>query len=286
MDNLSSLFAAVFGDDFDWVGESRQSRDLAPFWVAAARAKRAGEFYFRHEYQHASGYRHRDDEGRIVVLPRGAPRHLRYDLNPLTICTGDTLLIPFAIGDDISHHRFRRDSRFPKYLDGPFETALQQDAVEGAPEEPVRYLGRRMHYSVHRTPERASMSFHAYFEATRPGRCNLRIDAGLPEQDPVMLSIAVARPDDPVTALLATASTHSYDTLSAVSTGWAGFPTSIRNLRPGDRFSVTYGWMTAANNQQTRTHAERLKPRISTLPYAIGGSAPCDAWLVAAAAPH
>jgi len=294
--SLRQNFAQVIRGDFEIVEDKVRQSDHVAFWVVAVRPRRSGTFYFRHEYEQAEGYRHHDDESRIVVLNKGTPRRLRYDLNPQTICVGDTLLVPFAAGPNTSRHRFRRDSRFPQYFDGQFEAALDASQIATAVSGPLRYLGRELLYAVHRTPQSASLAFHAYFEAAEPGRCNLRLMARLPallaqdrnahSPEPTVVSVEAAAPEAAITTLLASVSTHAFDTPTAVSTGWASFPTTILTLRPGDRFSLTYGWMSVSNTPQIRAEASQVTPLITMGPHAVDPTQQRNAWLLAAPSTH
>ncbi|MBL8218348.1 MAG: hypothetical protein JNL62_03930 [Bryobacterales bacterium] len=199
IDDLRQNFAQVFRRDFEIPESSLRLRDSATLWVVAVRPRRSGTFFFRHQYPQAEGYRYHDDESGIVVLEKGTPRHLRYDLNPQTISVGDTLLVPFAAGPNTSEHRFLKESRFPQYFDGPFGTGLDGSPLTNMNSAPVRYLGRELLHAVYRIPQRAFIAFHAYFAATHPGRANLHLRAQLPAEfvrehqgqleDPAVLSV-------------------------------------------------------------------------------------------------
>lgn len=290
IDHLRQNFAQVFGRDFEILESSLRLRDSATLWVVAVRPRRSGTFFFRHQYQQAEGYRHHDDESRIVVLEKGTPRRLRYDLNPQTIGVGDTLLVPFAAGPNTADHRFLKESRFPQYFDGPFGIGLDASPLANLQSAPVQYLGRELFHAVYRVPQRAFLAFHAYFEATQPGRANLHLRAKLPAEfirehegqleDPAVLSVLVSPPEVPITVLLASVSTLAFDKPEAVSTGWASFPTTLVSIRPGDRFSVTYGWMNVANTPQTRAQASQVTPLVSAQPFAVDAAHQCNAWLV------
>ncbi|MBL8179073.1 MAG: hypothetical protein JNK48_30640 [Bryobacterales bacterium] len=279
-------FARVHGEDFDILGDAARALDGVPYWVVALRPRRAGVFFFRHFCDSAIGYRHRDFEGRILVLDKGAPRALRYDLHPQTVCVGDTLLVPFADGSEMSNHRFAKQSRFPQYFDGPFAAEIDSSPIASPPNGPVEYLGRSVHYMVHRIATRASVTFHAYFGARTVGSCNLRIEAESQKQPPVTLAVEVLSAADHVRAVLAAVSTHAFDHPDAVSTGWLRFPASPLSLRPGDRFSIAHGRLTVPNNEASRRHSKHALPRISLLPYHVPADAGGNAWLASAAPSH
>lgn len=302
IEELRASFVEAYGRDFELVADAVREKDGTPFWLAFVRPKRSGEFVFRHRFETPGyGYRYHDNEMRVFVSEKGSRRELRNDLRPQTFCVGDTVIIPILVAERVVNHSFRRDSRFPQYYTSPFQNHLDERAisspaqVRGPDGSPVlRYLGRESRDSVHRGGDRTSLSFTAFFEAIGVGRLDLELTPRLPpvlagpgdqpqrDQRPVR-SIVVVPADAPITAIVHEESVwqtnEASDSPRSSSSGGTSYPVSVLMLRPGDRFSLTYGGLTAPSRREVHDAAPEVEPAIRVGTFRVDGKSGFTAWL-------
>ena len=169
------------------------------------------------------------------------------------------------MGKGLTHHTFRRVSRFPEYFVSPFQTAFDSRPIEAAATLPVlKYLGREAHAATNRSGTRTTVQFLAFFEAVGAGRINLELSPrwpASPQQAQIIThSIIVVPPDSPITALVAEESTSESDEASetprASSSGGNNYRVSVTMLRPGDRISLSYGAAVVAPGSEAEDAAQ------------------------------
>jgi hypothetical protein len=186
-------FRGAFSKDFDVVGE-RFARigKSSPYWVVEVKPKRFGHFDFRCEYQEPWGFNaqtvKRACEFRVAVGKQGEPRlHWRADFWQITYPlanVGDTILLPFPIGQAIGQPRFGNlsQSKAPLQLDEGLDKARQPAPPGAALPFELHNNALAGHLSVIRlhtssTVDRAGATegheLGAVFEAAKPGRFNL-----------------------------------------------------------------------------------------------------------------
>jgi len=296
LNELRRQFAEAFSLDFDLVRDEVREKDGAPYWLAHARAKRSGEFVFRHLFETPHyGYRYHDDEMRVFVSESGCRREVRDDLRPQPFCVGDTVIIPILVADRVVDHTFRNVSRFPRYYSSPFRSELgaalsvSEESPAGVPF--LRTIGREMHHSVHRGLNRTSLHFQVFFEALEVGRFDLELSPRLPVAlaghsgpgSAVRRSIVIVPRGAPIAELVAEESVYETDEKSenprVSSSGGTSYPVSVLMLRPGDRFSLTYGEMVVPATEETLEAAREVTPAIQGRPFSLDTVSGYTAWL-------
>lgn len=289
VNELRKSFIQTFGEDVELLSDEVREKYGGKYWLAVVRPKRSGTFIFRHKFEQTRSYRYQDNECRITVGEKGCSRTLRYDLRPQLFCVGDSVIIPFILGDQIISHTFSRVSRFPKYYESPFESGLDERKVDNPTGDHLRYIGRDSHVAVHRDGRESSVSFNTFFEAVETGRFNLSIEPRIPGRmqhypgkppQHFITSVIIVPKESPVIALIASESVHGVENERWSSSGGTNYPTSVLVLRPGDRISLTYGWTRIPNNEETRALVKEVEPVIKLLPFSIDAKSYYNDWII------
>lgn len=292
MDELRQAFVQTYSPDFELVSDEVREHDGRTYWLASVKATRSGEFVFRHGYESPGyGHRYHDNECRIFIGEKGCRRELSESLRPQTFCVGDTAILPMLVGKGLTHHTFRRVSRFPEYYVSPFQTALDSRPIGiSGLSSVLTYLGREAHPATNRSGTRTTVQLVAFFEAAGTGRLNLELSPRWPasmQQARVLThSILVVPPDSPITALVAEESTLESDEASetprASSSGGNNYRVSVTMLRPGDRISLSYGTAVVMPGAEA-ADAAQVEPVVHARPFAAdtsGFSGWLPAWMV------
>lgn len=263
----------------------------AQYWLASLRALQPGEFVFRRHFETPDwGYRHHDNQMQVVVGERGCKRELGRDLRPQPLCVGDVLILPIQVGPGVVHRRFRRDNRFREFLRSPFALTLDRSTISAATIRPeLDYLGRFHFGAAHRGGDQIRLDFIAVFEAQSPGRLSLQLQAlwlepaGAPTGAVVERAIEVLPADAPITALVAHESVWQSDEDSenprVSSSGGTGFPVTVLQLRPGDRFALDYGGATVPTRSELAAQAARVVPRVRRSAFVVDPAEVFNRWL-------
>ncbi len=289
VNELRKSFVQTFGEDVDLVSDEVREMSGAKYWLACVRAKKSGTFIFRHKFEQTRTYRYMDIECRITVGEKGCSRTLRPDLRPQLFCIGDSVIIPFTLGDQIISHSFSRISRFPNYYESSFDGPSDDRKIDNPAANHLRYTGRDSHVAVHRHGREASVEFNAFFEAINIGRFNLSLSPRFPgamRHDPgkppqlFVTSVIIVPKEAPVIGVIASVSVHGVENERWSSAGGAGYPTSVLMLRPGDRISMTYGRTVIPNDKETQGLVKEVEPVIKLLPFSIEPRSYYNDWII------
>jgi len=275
------------------------------YWLAHLRAKRSGEFYVRYKYRYKDDVRPRDPlytfvEHRTLVRvgPRGCARQPRYN----SVCVGDAVMLPVLV-NDYTEHTFSVEAQPFSPGDGSTEKSLRDMEVAGLDREPVpnpaaeflKYVGSRAHYSPHRAMG-YTMTFHATFEAVKPGSFNLAVGTRMSAagtQAPAEMAAAgsvpvvVVAPGTPVTVLSFKDDVHGYGERFSSQGGGTGYLTAPVILQAGERLTLQYLSYSRRGREADGENKEALeasvkdqRPAITLLPFRVDPARDFNEWLV------
>jgi len=311
---LRAQFAAAFGNDFNLIKSEFKTRSNArgggTFWVAYLEPKRTGYFYLQHRYQDSDPlYSHVEHEVHLGVGPKGCHRGAPYAGTYTRFCMGDTIIVPMLF-NNFTGHEFKLVKAEYSNGDQDWETfaelhpesrdqGLDQTEVANNPAaESLRYVGRRSHKLLHRSPG-YTLEWYAEFEAVKPGRFNLEVsstplDPSSNRPYEVMaitgVPIIVVARDAPVTMIAGHEEVRGYrmgyDGREYVSsTSGNSYMTNIMILQLGDRISLTY--FSAVHRQESfasgRAQSDKdddIKPVITRHGFGIDLNYNFNEWLI------
>jgi hypothetical protein len=314
---LRAQFVAAFGNDFNLVKSEFKTRANArgggTYWLAYLEPKRTGYFYLEHRYQDSDPlYSHVEQEIHLGVGPKGCHRGAPYAGTYSRFCLGDTIIFPMLI-NNFTEHEFKLVKAKYSNGDQDWETfadlhpessdqALDQTPLANNPAaESLRYIGRRSHKMLHRSPG-YTLEWYAEFEAAKPGRFILEVSAASRDPSPGVASalavsggvpiIVVAR-DAPVTMIAGHEEVRGYrmgyDGREYVSsTSGNSYMTNLMILQPGDRISLRYfsavrrqeffGERSSGSEQSDRV--DDVKPLIRKHPFSLNADYDFNEWLI------
>jgi hypothetical protein len=256
---LRHALAAAFGEDIE-IARTELSSGLTErggtFWLVHARPRRSGNYQlsYRYEYRdlvHPENplYTHVEHTSYIRVGEAGCWRRGE----GRDVCLGDTVILPFVVGD-YTGHTFRVTRRAlpadeappsPEPLYG-VDTA-GSGAVPNPLAEHLRYLGSGS-YEMLRRNGGGSVVYSAMFEAVAPGRFNLAVATRVAGERPPPVSaygsipVIIVPRGQPVTVLLANETVVGRDEKHGFSSHSGNqYLTTPLLLQPGDRITLTYG---------------------------------------------
>ncbi|HEX6182724.1 MAG TPA: hypothetical protein VFZ44_02355 [Pyrinomonadaceae bacterium] len=275
------------------------------YWLAHLRAKRSGGFYVRYKYRykdhanpHDPLYTFVEHQTFVNVGPRGCERRPRYN----SVCVGDTLLLPVLV-NDYTEHTFSveaqpftpGDESTRKSLRNMEVAGLYQEPVPNPAEEFMKYVGRRAHYSPHRAMG-YTMTFHATFEAVKPGSFNLAVGTMMPAAEPQSpaamaaagsVPVVVVAPGTPITVLSFKDDVHGYTERFSSRGGGTSYLTTPIILQVGERLTLQYlsysrrGRRAGGENEEAlEASVSEHRPAITLLPFSVDPARDFNEWLV------
>ena len=259
---LRRSFDETFTKDFERLKDELTTRSNArgggTYWLVRVRPKRSGSFYLKHRYKYKDSvhpkdplYSYVEQELRIEVGERGCRRSLLDAVSYMSVCLGDTVILPFLV-NNFTEHTFSLKSQYAQPGDveakrvEPYDEGLLIDSVNNPASQYLKYVGRRAHLSPHRAPG-YTLSFSITFEAQKPGRFNLTTGARLPNGQtsaPTQLSsypIIIVDKDTPITVLASHEEVYGYNQRQTLSsTSGNSYITSVIILQTGESLSLPY----------------------------------------------
>jgi hypothetical protein len=311
---LRAQFVNAFGSDFNLLKSEFKTRANARggglYWLAYLAPKRTGYFYLQHRYRDSDPlYSHVEQEIHLGVGPKGCHRGAPYAGTYSRFCLGDTIILPM-LTNNFSEHEFKLVKADYSAGDKDWETfddlhpeardqGLDKMQAENPAGESLRYVGRRSHKLLHRSPG-YTLEWYAEFEAVKPGRLNLQVSSG--PLDPLAsrpyafmaitgVPIIVVARDAPVTMIAGHEEVRGYrrgyDGREFVSsTSGNSYMTNLMILQPGDRISLRY--FSAVHRQESfATRSDQtakeddVKPVITTHGFAVDLNYGFNEWLIA-----
>lgn len=307
--SLRASLLAAFGNDFELVKDEITARTNEQgggmFWLAYVRPHGPGYFTLQYSFKRNDRhYSHEEREIHITVAPKGCRRGAPSSGVYSRFCMGDTIIVPVMVSG-ASAHEFKltkqapsRDEDWKTYDEKYPETrdqGLDKTPVTN-PSESLRYVGRRSHKMLHRSPG-YTLQLHADFEAVKPGKFNLLVSSsaynGPSAKTPAgSISIIVVDRGTPVTLIAGREEVRGF-TMGyngqeyGSSTSGNSYMTSLIVLQPGDRISVLY--LIARRGPQFGREgyarrdgvdpAEATIPVISVHPFALEKKYDFSGWL-------
>ena len=292
-ERLRGALKAAVGEHFE-VARDRLTRRSTwhggqLYWLAHLRAKRPGEFYVKYRYRykdrvnpHDPLYTFVEHKTHVRVGPGGCPRQPRHSY----VCVGDTVIIPVLLADYTEHtfwlepHPYTpRDAAQEKAWREIEDGRLHREPVNNPAAEFMKYVGRRAHYSPHRSPG-YTMEFYATFEAVKPGSFNLSAGAA-------SVPVVVVAPDAPITIVSARNDEHAYSDRFASTGGGNDYLTTPVILQVGERLTLQYlsyslRGRTALGENEDALEAT-IKDRVPTIalqPFHVDPTQDFNEWLV------
>ena len=253
---LRTALAAALGDNFEITHDrlARRSNYYGGglYWLAHLRAARPGGFHVKYKYRYKDRVHPEDPlytfverETAIGVGPRGCSRVPRGNY----VCVGDTVILPVVV-NDYTEHAFTLAAQAYTPADESTEKTLRDMDVAGLYHAPLnnpaaeflKYVGSRAHYSPHRAPG-YTLTFHATFEAVRPGSFNLALSRSAPPAGTQAVDgsvpVVIVERGAPVTILSSSESVHGYTERFSSNSG-DNYRTTPLILQPGDRITLEY----------------------------------------------
>lgn len=301
---LRGALEAAVGEHFEVTRERLTRRSNwhggGVYWLAHLRAKRPGGFHLKYEYRyrdrvnpHNPLYTFVEHKSFISVGPRGCPRRPLYN----SVCVGDTVILPVVFNDH-TEHTFLLEARPYTPGDGTTEKALRdvedarllREAVPNPAEEFLKYVGRRADYIPHRLPG-YTMTFHATFEAVKPGSFNLALTAAGPltpadTAGARPVPVVVVAPGEPVTVLSSKEYVRGYSGRFSSNTGNEYRATPVI-LQVGERLTLEYFTYSRRGRSAGGKNEEALEatvkdtaPAITLLPFYVDPAHDFNEWLV------
>ena len=304
---LRTALAAALGENFEVVSDRLTRRSNYQggglYWLAHLRAARPGGFHVKYKYRYKDHVHPEDPlytfverDTYISVGPRACSRVPRGNY----VCVGDTVILPVVL-DDFTEHTFTLKAepytaayeRPNTSLHDAEDATLQRDNVNNPAAEFLKYVGSRAYYSPHRALG-YTLTFHATFEAVRPGSFNLSLGLSAPgvsapanpaaaTQNSVPVVI-VAR-GEPITVISSRESVHGYTERFSSNSG-DNYMTTPVILQPGDRITLEYfsyshrGRTPGGENEEKLEAGVKDKPPVVTmLPFDFDPEDGFNEWL-------
>lgn len=300
---LRVALSAALGENFEIVSERLTRRSNwhggGLYWLAHLRALKPGGFQVKYKYRYRD-HVHPDDplytfverDTYIGVGPRGCARIPRGNY----VCVGDTVILPVVV-NDFTEHAFTLAAQ--AYTPAPERTdtslrdaedaALRREPVNNTAAEFLKYVGSRAYYSPHRAPG-YTLTFHATFEAVRPGRFNLSLGVSAPASPesaaPGSVPVLVVERGAPITILSSGENVHGYTERFSSNSG-EGYRTTPLILQPGDRITLEYfrysrrGRTAGGENEEAlEASVKDYPPVITRLPFYFDPESDFNEWLV------
>ena len=292
-ERLRGALAAAVGAGFE-VARDRLTRRSnwhggGVFWLAHLRARRPGAYSFKYRYRYKDRANPKDPlytfvehQTHVSVGPRGGPRRPRHS----SVCVGDTVILPVVFDDHTEHtftvvaqpHAPDRDAAEKRRREGE-DAGLHREPVDNPAAEFMRYVGRRAHYSPHRAAG-YTMTFHATFEAVKPGSFNLAVGAS-------SVPVVVVAPGEPVTVVAAGNNVHAYSGRFSSTGGGNDYLTTPAILEVGERLTLEYLTYSVRGRSAGGENEEALEatvkdrpPAIKLLPFHVDPAQDFNEWLV------
>lgn len=271
------------------------------YWLAHLRAKRPGEFLVRYRYRYKDHVRPHDPlydfvehETFVRVGPRGCMRWPRYN----SVCVGDTVILPVVFNDHAGHafsveaEEYTDSSpSIEKFRHGLEDAGLYREPVHNPAGEFVRYVGRRAHYSPHRSSG-YTLDFYATFEAVKPGSFNLAVASAAAagpktNADAGSVPVVVVARGTPVTILSAKDSVRSWGERFSSGGGGNNYLATPVILEVGERLTLKYSGHSrrgrtagGENKEALEATVRRHAPSITLLPFRVDPARDFNEWLV------
>ena len=292
-ERLRAALATAVGENFEVTRDKLTRRSNwhggSVYWLAHLRAKRPGEYSLKYRYRYKDHVNPKDPlytfvehQTSVRVGPRGGPRQPRYTF----VCVGDTVILPVLL-NDFTEHTFSivaqphtpGDAATEKRWRETEAARLHREHVNNPAAEFMRYVGRSAHYSPHRVPG-YTMTFHATFEAIKPGSFNLSVGG-----NPV--PVVVLAPGEPVTVIAARNDEHGYSERFSSNGGGNDYLTTPLILEVGERFTLEYLTYSIRGRSALGENEEALEatvkdrpPSIKLLPFQVDPAQDFNEWLV------
>ncbi|HEX7318477.1 MAG TPA: hypothetical protein VF297_31510 [Pyrinomonadaceae bacterium] len=290
---LRGALAAAVGESFEVARDKLTRRSNwhggQLYWLAHLRAKRPGDYYVKYKYRykdHANPqdplYTFVEHQTVVRVGPRGCPRQPRYTF----VCVGDTVIFP-VVFNDYTEHTFSLvaqphspgDAANEKRWRDMEEAGLYREPVHNPAAEFMRYVGRSAHYSPHRAPG-FTMTFHATFEAVKPGSFNLSVGGN-------SVPVVIVAPGQPITILSARDDARGYTERFSSNGPSNNYLTTPVILAVGERLTLEYltysrRGRSAGGENETALEAtvKDHAPAITLLPFHVDPARDFNEWLV------
>ncbi len=309
---LRGALAAAVGEHFE-VARDRLTRRSnwhggGTYWLAHLRARRPGGFQLGYRYRyndrvnpHDPLYTFVEHKTFVNVGPVGCARRPRSN----SVCVGDTVILP-VVFNDYTEHTFQLEAQPYAPADAATEKSLREMEDGSLHREPVhnpagefmRYVGRRVYYSPHRAPG-YTMTFHATFEAVKPGAFNLAVtmpaSADAADGPKTLAETAGARavpvvvvaPGTPITVISSGDNVHGYTERFSSSGGGNSYRTTPVILQVGERLTLEYlkysrRGLSARGEKEEALEAtvKQQAPAITLLPFYVDPALDFNEWLV------
>lgn len=299
---LRAALADALGDNFEIVTDRLVRRSNyhggGIYWLTHLRAARPGGFHLKYRYRYKD-HAHPEDplytfverDTAISVGPRGCSRITRGN----HVCVGDTVILPVVVNDYTEHvFTFNADAYTPAFerpdtsLRDAEDTALQRDNVNNTAAEFLKYVGSRAHYSPHRTLG-YTLTFHATFEAVRPGSFNLSLGVSEPANPASAalgsVPVRIVGRGEPITILSSRENVRGYTERFSSNSG-EEYRTTPLTLEPGDRITLEYfsysrrGRTAGGENEEAlEATVKDYPPVITILPFDFDPAQDFNEWL-------
>jgi hypothetical protein len=299
---LRAALAAALGENFEIVTDRLARRSNyhggGLYWLAHLRAARPGWFSVKYKYRYKDRVHPEDPlytfverDTAIGVGPRGCARIPRGNY----VCVGDTVILPVVV-NDYTEHAFTlaagpytpAPERPNTSLRDAEDAALGRERVNNTAAEFLKYVGSRAYYSPHRTLG-YTLTFHATFEAVRPGSFNLSLGVSAPANPasatPGSVPVRIVERGEPVTILSSGENVHGYTERFSSNSG-EEYRTTPLTLQPGDRITLEYfsysrrGRTAGGENEETlEASVKDYPPVITILPFDFDPAQDFNEWL-------
>lgn len=299
---LRGALSAVLGDNFELVGDRLARRSNyhggGLYWLAHLRAARPGGFHVKYKYRYKDHVRPEDPlytfverDTNISVGPRGCSRVPRGNY----VCVGDTVILPVVVNDYTEHAFTLKAYSYTPAFERPDtslrdaeDAATRREPVNNPAAEFLKYVGSRAYYSPHRTLG-YTLTFHATFEAVRPGHFNLSLGVSAPANpasaNPGSVPVRIVERGAPITILSSGENVRGYTERFSSNSG-EEYRTTTLTLQPGDRITLEYfsysrrGRTAGGENEETlEASVKDYPPVITILPFDFDPGRDFNEWL-------
>ena len=295
---LRKKFVRTFGQNFELLSDEVRVTDNEKYWLAVVRPRKRGAFIFRHNFERVNYgmYRYQDHEYHVFVGEKGSRRDLSHYGHSNSFCVGDSVIIPFVIGNGATNPSFSPVSRYRDlFTDRKFKNELDSRKIASAIVPGFEYIGRELHYLAHRHPATSSVFFSALFVAKEVGRFNLSLSPSWPDgwqkhtrdkrpHGSHILSVVIVPAEAPVTGLHYRKYVYEKDrnseTPTSAASGSETYTTSLLMLRPGDRVSLPYASSVVLNSEIERHLTKKVEPVLGVLPFSVDVKSNYNDWIL------
>ena len=272
------------------------------YWLVHVKPSRSGRFAVK--YKHSVTVKN-DPASKFVereiamrVGERGCQRVPEFMSSHFMPCLGDTIILPFLIGDSLSDEEgsfaFSADTIGNKT---DMTTDLQEapsgddntGRVPNPVEEHLKYVGSSVRINFHRAPGYTAQ-FHATFEAVKPASFNLALNARVAVSSlqgrafAGSIPIIIVPRRTPVTWLAPKEFVMEHTERFSSCTG-NNFLTTPVIMQPGERVTLLYYSLkrhgSAAESQLESLDLQRqVSPAIRQLPFSVDRSNSFNEWII------